>query len=53
MNYKQFLEVYNQGPEELYRLFKAHKKTIESLQAQLQVVWNRVLALEFHAKKTL
>ncbi|EMA6342626.1 hypothetical protein ACH0R4_RS12315 [Bacillus cytotoxicus] len=53
MNYKQFLEVYNQGPEELYRLFKVHEKTIESLQAQLQVVSNRVSALEFHAKKTL
>ncbi|MEH7461894.1 DUF6444 domain-containing protein [Bacillus thuringiensis] len=51
MNYKQFLEVYNQGPEELYHLFKVHEKTIESLQAQLQVVSSRVSALEFHTKK--
>jgi len=36
MNYKQFLDRYNQGPEETYRLFKEYEKRIESLNGQLQ-----------------
>ena len=31
MNYKQFLNIYNQGPEEVYSLLKTYKKRIESL----------------------
>ena len=36
MNYKQFLTIYNQGPEELYRLFKTYEKRIESSDGQLK-----------------
>lgn len=51
MNYKQFLAIYNQGPQGVYRLLKEYEKTMESLCGQLQVVSNRVSALEFHTKK--
>lgn len=58
MNYKQFVEVYKQGPEEVYRLFKEQEKTIqvlngqvESLNKQLQSVSSRISVLEFHTKK--
>lgn len=53
MNYKQFLDIYNQGPEEVYRLFKTYEKRIESLNGKIQVISNRVSTLEFHTKKTL
>jgi hypothetical protein len=53
MNYKQFLTIYNRGPEELYRLFKMYEKEIESLNGKFQVVPNRVSTLEFQSKKTL
>ena len=51
MNYKQFLAIYNQGPEEVYRLLKTYEKRIESLGGQLQVISNRVSTLEFQSKK--
>ncbi|KZB91255.1 hypothetical protein A2U94_11970 [Bacillus sp. VT 712] len=51
MNYKQFLDIYNQGPEEVYRLFKTYEKRIESLNGKIQVISNRVSTLEFHTKK--
>ena len=53
MNYKQFLTIYNQGPEELYRLFKMYEREIESLNGKFQVVSNRISTLEFQSKKTL
>lgn len=46
MNYKQFLNIYNQGSEEVYRLFKTYEKGIEALNGQLQVVSKRVSTLE-------
>lgn len=52
MNYKQFLTIYNQGPEELYRLFKMYEREIESLNGKFQVVSNRISTLEFQSKKT-
>ena len=51
MNYKQFLAIYNQGPEEVYHLLKTYEKRIESLGGQLQVISNRVSTLEFQSKK--
>ena len=51
MNYKQFLTIYNQGPEEVYRLFKEYEKRMESLGGKLQVISNRVSTLEFQSKK--
>ena len=51
MNYKQFLGIYNQGPEEVYRLLKTYEKRIESLSGQLHVISNRVSTLEFQSKK--
>jgi transposase len=51
MNYKQFLAIYNQGPEEVYRLLKTYEKRIDSLSGQLQVISNRVSTLEFQTKK--
>ncbi|MGX2959799.1 hypothetical protein JNUCC23_11125 [Peribacillus sp. JNUCC 23] len=53
MNYKQFLDIYHQGPEEVYRLLKTYEKRIESLGGQLQVISNRVSTLELQSKKTL
>jgi transposase len=51
MNYKQFLDIYNQGPEELYRLFKTYEKRIESQNGKLEVISKRVSTLEFQSKK--
>ena len=51
MNYKQFLNLYNQGPEEVYRLLKTYEKRIESLEGQLQIITNRISTLEFQSKK--
>ena len=51
MNYKQFLDIYNQGPEEVYRLLKTYEKRIESLEGQLQIITNRISTLEFQSKK--
>ena len=51
MNYKQFLNIYHQGPEAVYRLLKTYEKRIESLDGQLQVISNRVSTLEFQSKK--
>ncbi|MFZ0446755.1 MAG: IS66 family transposase [Bacillus sp. (in: firmicutes)] len=51
MNYKQFLTIYNQGPEELYRLFKMYEREIETLNGKFQVVSNRISTLEFQSKK--
>ena len=53
MNYKQFLTIYNQGPDEVYRLLKKYEKRIESLGGQLQVISDRMSTLEFQSKKTL
>lgn len=53
MNYNQFLTIYNQGPEEVYRLLKTYEKRMESLGGQLQVISNRVSTLEFQSKKKL
>ena len=50
MNYKQFLTIYNQGPEELYRLFKMYEREIESSNGKFQVVSNRISTLEFQSK---
>ena len=51
MNYKQFLTIYNQGPEEVYRLFKEYEKRIQSLGGKLEVISKRVSTLEFQTKK--
>ena len=51
MTYKQFLNIYNQGPEEVYRLIKTYEKRIESLEGQLQMITNRISTLEFQSKK--
>lgn len=60
MNYKQFVEIYKQDPEELYRLFKPYEKTmdslngqVESLSGKLHIISSCVSALEFQTKKTL
>lgn len=51
MNYKQFLDIYNQGPEAVYRLIQTYEKRIESLEGQLQMITNRISTLEFQSKK--
>ena len=53
MNYKQFLNIYNRGPEEVYSLLKTYEKRIESLNGKLEVISKRVFTLVFHIKKTL